>query len=166
MLFTASLFLGDAGAAVPRQPKWAGLYENELVSMETVHTKQLNNVRFVLFDARSSKSFYEGHIPGALLPYAPEYYEKEELFRQGRLKELPESDAFLEQAMKMYPKDVEIVTYCSDGCQASAVLVFKLKKLGYKYSRAMENGFQAWQAKNYPVSARSNTPLSACMTCG
>ena len=153
IIFLSSLFLANtADAASPKRVKWAGLYEEELISMKEVREKQVRGEKFLLIDARNWKSFNEAHIQGAVLSLTPDYYRQEEQFRQGIVRELPETGPVLAKQMKKYLKNTEIVTYCNEHCEASAVLLLKLKRLGYNNVRAMESGFQAWQSKGYPVS--------------
>ncbi|MEI8344683.1 MAG: rhodanese-like domain-containing protein, partial [Candidatus Omnitrophota bacterium] len=51
-----------------------------------------------------------------------------------------------------YAKDVQMVTYCSDGCQAGVVLLFTLKRLGFKNVQVLDGGLQAWEQKGFPIS--------------
>ena len=133
-----------------------GLTEAEVISMDALREKQLNHDRFLLIDARGKKSYDEKHIEGAVLPLTPEYYRQEELFRLGIIRQPPENDKALAEAMSSYPKDMPLVTYCNDHCQASAALLRKIKKLEFHDVRAMEEGFQSWEKKNYPI-AKSNS---------
>ena len=144
----------DTAASQAR--RMGGLMENEVISLETLRQKQLNHESFLFFDARGKKNYDEGHIEGAVLPLAPEYYRQEELFRLGIIRQLPEYDKALAEAMSSYPKDTPLVTYCNDHCQASAMLLYRLKKLGFHDVKAMEGGFQSWEKKNYPI-AKSNS---------
>ena len=134
-----------------------GLAEDEVISMDALRQKQLDHDRFLLIDARSKKSYDEGHLEGAILPLTADYYKQEELFRLGIIPESPEKEKALAEAMRVYPKDMPIITYCNDHCQASAVLVYKLKKLGFRDARAMEEGYQSWE-KKFPSSAHSSPP--------
>ena len=64
----------------------------------------------------------------------------------------PDHDSALAVAMKDTPKDKAIVTYCNTDCQASVSLLLSLKALGFSRVRAMEEGFQVWEKKGYPVT--------------
>lgn len=128
-----------------------GLTDKEVISAEALRDKILHGEKFVLFDARSKRSYEQAHISGAILPLTEEYYRKEDLFAKGKIARLPDRGKALAQALRRYPKDTEIVTYCGDQCQASAVLLFEIKKLDFKNVRAMTPGFQSWTEKGYPV---------------
>ena len=131
--------------------KIGGLLSEELISMDGLKQKQDKKEPFLLIDARNKKTFEEGHIPGAILALTPEYYRQEELFRAGIVKDSPNSEEALKQAMQKYPKNQPIITYCNDNCQASAVLLLKLKRMGVQNIHAMEEGFQSWEKKGFPT---------------
>ena len=133
-----------------------GLFEDEVISIDALRQKQISRNKFILIDARNKQSYDDGHIEGAVLSLTPEYYHQEELFRMGVIQSLPSSDTALAESMKKYPKDTPIVTYCNDHCQASAVLLLKVKRLGFQNIQAMEGGFQSWQQKGYPVIKSNN----------
>ncbi len=128
-----------------------GLNDDEVISEEALRDKVLGKEKFVLLDARSKRSYDEGHIQGAILPLTAEFYRQEALFAQGVVRKLPDREKTLASAMRRTPKDAEIVTYCNDDCQAGAVLLFQIKRLGFANVRALEGGFQSWEKKGYPV---------------
>ena len=128
-----------------------GLFPDELVSAEVLLKKINHKESFLLFDARSKKSFDEAHITGARLPLTEEYYRQEDLFKDGIIKSPPDRAEALKTAMTAIPKETPIITYCNTGCHASSVLVLQLKQLGYTQVRAYEDGFQTWQQQGHPV---------------
>lgn len=128
-----------------------GLLPEEIIPMDELKQKIDQKETFVLFDARAKKSFDEAHIQGARLPLTEDYYQKENLFKEGLIKELPDRQAVLKEAMTLIPKETPIITYCNTGCHASAVLALQLKQLGYTRVKAYEEGFQSWQQRGYPV---------------
>lgn len=130
-----------------------GLLPEEIISMGEFSRKIKSQDHLVIFDARGSRSYQAGHIRGAVLPLSEEYYREEALFQSGIIKKLPDRDAVLAEQVKKYSKDQPIVTYCSDGCQASVVLFFSLKKLGFKEVQVMDGGFESWRANKFPVDA-------------
>ncbi len=132
-----------------------GLFPDEIVSMETLHLQMSKNAHLLVLDARSLQSFEQAHIKGAALPLSSEYYRQETLFKEGLVKELPNTDKALEEGMARYSKDAPIVAYCNDQCEASTVLLYKLKKLGFSNAKVMKPGFQSWKAKGYPVAELS-----------
>ena len=134
-----------------QEHRFGGLLPKEIIGADELRQKQLKKEPFLLLDARNQNSFKEAHIQGASLPLTREYYRQEELFRQGIVKALPASDKALAQNMSRYPKDTQIITYCNVHCQASAVLALNIMKLGFSSVKAMEDGFQTWETKGYPV---------------
>ncbi len=131
--------------------KFGGLNDDEVISMRELRQRQLRHDHLILIDARGKKSYEEGHLENAILSLPEDYYKKEALFKQGIIAQSPSVDQALSDAMASYPKGTPIVTYCNDGCQASAVLLLKIKRLGFQNVRAMEGGFQSWQSKGYPI---------------
>ncbi len=107
--------------------------------------------KLVIFDARGKQSYDQLHIAGALLPLSQEYYEKQEQFRKGLIKSLPDKDKDLASSVIKYPKSTPMVTYCNDNCQASAVLLLQLKHLGFTDVRALDDGVQNWKKAGYPA---------------
>jgi rhodanese-related sulfurtransferase len=128
-----------------------GLFPDELVSTEVLLEKINSKEPFLLFDARSKRSFDESHIMSARLPLTEEYYRQEDLFKDGIIKSPPDRAEALKTAVASIPRDTPIVTYCNTGCHASSVLVLQLKQLGFTQAKAYEDGFQAWQQKGHPV---------------
>lgn len=156
---TSVLFVLFFGLLIATQPdsyaleakRFAGgLSEEETISMERLRAKLARKEKLIVMDARAKKSYDEGHVQGAILPMTADYYRSEELFRQGAIRDLPDPEKDLADATRRYPRDIPIVTYCSDHCQASTVLLFRLKKLKLSNVKAMNGGFQSWQKKGYP----------------
>jgi rhodanese-related sulfurtransferase len=154
--FTLFIFIAPAwplgsDACQDNQPCHdGGLTDEEVISVDALKDKILRQDKFILLDARSKRSFDQSHIPGAALPLTDEYYRKEDLYAQGKITQLPDRREALAQSMRRHAKDTLIVTYCGDHCQASAVLLFDIKELGFKNVRAMTPGFQTWLEKGYP----------------
>lgn len=135
-----------------------GLFPDELVSSEALLKKINSKETYILFDARSKKSFDESHITSARLPLTDEYYRQEDLFKEGLMKTPPDRMQALKTAVTAIPKDTPIYTYCNTGCHASSVLVLQLKQLGFTQAKAYEEGFQAWQQKGHPVYTPRKDP--------
>lgn len=131
----------------------SGLFPDEIVSMDELRSLLEAPSPPTVLDARGSDSFHEGHVRSAVLPLSQEYYRQEALFREGLVKNLPDVEKALAEGTKKYPKDAAIVTYCNDHCEASTVLFYKLKKLGFTRVRVMKPGFQSWRGKGYPVAS-------------
>lgn len=127
-----------------------GLYPEEILTADQLKA-ELDLKDLLILDARNLKSYENGHIQGAQMPRPVEYFQQEELFRQGLAKTAPDQDAALVEWTKDIPKDRPIVTYCNSNCHASAVLTLRLKQLGFTRVRSMEEGYQVWEEKGYPV---------------
>jgi rhodanese-related sulfurtransferase/DNA-binding transcriptional ArsR family regulator len=90
----------------------------------------------VVLDVRPAEEFAAGHLPGALS--AP-------------LEELP-------RAVRMLPKEREIVVYCRGRfCAYSHVAVDLLRRRGF-VARRLEEGLPEWAAERLPVE---RTPATA-----
>lgn len=128
-----------------------GLFPEEIIRMEQLLEKIKNNESFLLLDARSKKTFNQGHIQGARLPLTEEYYRQEDLFKDGIIKSPPDRASALKTAMAAISRDTPIVTYCNTGCHAGSVLALQIKQLGFTHVKAYEDGYQTWEQKGYPV---------------
>lgn len=155
-IFMLAAFLGAAAFAaetdvVELKPTKFGLFPQEMMSMKDLRAKLLAGDPMLLLDARDKEAYDTGHIAGAVLPLPGEYYQQEKLFKSGVIATSPNHDAELAAAMKKYPQASLIVVYCNDNCSLSAVLLLQLKRMGFKNSFAMEDGFQSWAAAGYPA---------------
>ncbi|HTL70380.1 MAG TPA: rhodanese-like domain-containing protein [Candidatus Eisenbacteria bacterium] len=160
LLFALTLGAGAAGETAraadasarpaPKKVKM-GLFENELISLDELRALQKKKTDLLILDARSRRSYNDGHLPAAEPAYDAEYYRQQELFLKKIRRDPPDAAVSLARRMRRVPHDRPIVTYCNDDCQASAVLLFKLKKLGFTDVRAAGEGFQSWEKKGYPV---------------
>ncbi len=109
-----------------------GLPLEMLISADELRKMQVNNTRFVLLDARKQTAYDEGHIQGAI--------------------PVPRTDEAIGIFMRSYAKNTPVVAYCNRGCQASAVLIMKIKRLGFSNVKDMEEGIEVWREKGYPVA--------------
>lgn len=147
----------DEGRAAPMpasaiQLSLKDLRKDELISVDELRDLQIKQTDFVLFDARARRSYQTAHIEGAVLPLTSAYYTQDELFRNKIIASAPDRAKALSEATQNYSKDTPIVTYCNRNCSASTVLLLDLKRLGFMNVRAMEDGMQAWEEKNYPMA--------------
>lgn len=111
-----------------------GLFpENCITADQLRHRLAVEQV--IVLDVRGQKSYERSHIQGASLA------------RRNR-------DGQLAENLKHYPKNALIVTYCDAGCQTSSAVAIQIKRAGFKNVKVLEEGFQAWQQKGYPVSER------------
>jgi len=128
-----------------------GLLPDEIISADQVRSLQAKKEKLTIFDSRSGDAYQFAHIEGAVLPISGEYYRQRKLFVQQFIPVSPDPDEYLIRALSQYPKDALFVTYCEAGCKASATLLLKIKAMGFANVRSMEEGFNAWQKKGYPV---------------
>ncbi len=138
------------GAAAYRSVK-ESLLPGETIAVPALAELLEGKAKPLVIDARSKRSYDKAHIRGAVLPHTEEYFRRQELFRTGASETHPEEGPDLARAMKRYDKTRPVVTYCGDGCQASAYLLVRLKQMGFKDVQALETGFESWDAAGYPV---------------
>lgn len=166
LLFLAAAPADSADkAAEPRKPAFdlkppvksgkQGLFVDEVISMKDLLARQKRGGKLVIFDARSKHSYDSAHIAGAVLPLRAEFYNEEEKFRKGLIKNLPDREKELVESVKGLDRKTPIVTYCSDDCHAGAVLLLQLKRLGFTDVLALEEGFQTWEKAGHPVEKAS-----------
>ncbi|MER6680457.1 rhodanese-like domain-containing protein [Streptomyces olivaceoviridis] len=101
---------------------------------------------FVVVDSRSTESWDQGHIPGALhLPTA----------------------LIPEQAARLLDRDVPVVTYCwGPGCNGATRAALALAELGYRVKELL-GGFEYWAREGFPYETwqgparRDADPLTA-----
>lgn len=101
---------------------------------------------FVVVDSRSTESWDQGHIPGAVhLPTA----------------------LTPEQAEGLLDKSVPVVTYCwGPGCNGATRAALALAELGYRV-KEMLGGFEYWAREGFPYETwegagrRAADPLTA-----
>ncbi|MEU5710903.1 rhodanese-like domain-containing protein [Streptomyces flaveolus] len=108
---------------------------------------------FVVVDSRSTESWDQGHIPGAVhLPTA----------------------LIPEQAAQLLDPDVPVVTYCwGPGCNGATRAALALAELGYQVKELL-GGFEYWAREGFPYETwqgparRDADPLTAPVagTCG
>ncbi|WP_392676063.1 rhodanese-like domain-containing protein [Streptomyces sp. LN785] len=101
---------------------------------------------FVVLDSRSTASWDQGHVPGAVhLPTA----------------------LIAEQARNLLDPDVPVVTYCwGPGCNGAARAALALAELGYQV-KEMLGGFEYWAREGFEFETwegrerRTADPLTA-----
>ncbi|WP_405609996.1 rhodanese-like domain-containing protein [Streptomyces sp. NBC_00076] len=101
---------------------------------------------FVVLDSRSTESWDQGHIPGAIhLPTA----------------------LVPEQAERLLDRNVPVVTYCwGPGCNGATRAALALAELGYQV-KEMLGGFEYWSREGFEVETwegrgrRAADPLTA-----
>ncbi|MFD9432282.1 rhodanese-like domain-containing protein [Streptomyces sp. NPDC060002] len=101
---------------------------------------------FVVLDSRSTESWDQGHVPGAVhLPTA----------------------LIAEQAPRLLDRDVPVVTYCwGPGCNGGTRAALALAELGYRV-KEMLGGFEYWAREGFAYETweggerRAADPLTA-----
>ena len=155
LLFLICLLVPASAFCQENAPRsTGGLYPEEVISAEDLKKKMDSHEDLLLLDARNKQSFDSGHIDGAQLPRSEDYYRQEELFRTGTAPQSPDPDKALVEWTGPFPKDRLIVTYCNSDCHASAVLALRLKQLGFAHVLSMEEGFQSWEKKGFPIQPK------------
>ncbi|MFI6934257.1 rhodanese-like domain-containing protein [Streptomyces sp. NPDC050287] len=98
------------------------------------------NPGFVVLDSRSTESWDQGHIPGAVhLPTA----------------------LIPEQAGQLLDKSVPVVTYCwGPGCNGATRAALALAELGYQV-KEMLGGFEYWAREGFPYETWQGRELRA-----
>jgi rhodanese-related sulfurtransferase len=153
LLLLAFVFCASAAAEdtakvgsvdVVTQASWREPGTEEKISADELRKMQLETKNLLILDARAKKPFDEKHIAGARLPLDPAFYA---LAATGPA----EIDIALQKQFLNVAKDTPIVTYCTVGCKASAVLFTKLLRMGFRNVKVMEEGIQGWESKGYPV---------------
>jgi len=154
LVFFLALLTGFVSIAFAAEsnPSKNGLFPEEIISADQLKQRFDRGEAFVLFDARNKASFDSAHVQGALLPRPDEYYQQEELFKNGIVPKAPDQNQALKAFMQKYSQETPIVTYCNSNCHASAALALQLKSLGFAHIQSMEEGFQMWEKKGYPVA--------------
>ena len=109
------------------------LEPGEKISADEVRSRQLKNEKFYVLDARSGDAYESAHVAGSILPLPPEFYRQRKLFVQQLIPASPDPDRYFVEEFSKYPVNTSFVTYCEIDCKASARLLLKLKKFGFKF---------------------------------
>ena len=97
----------------------------------------LSGKNTLIFDARPSSFFEQGHVPGAL-----------NLARDNFAHDYRHLDSVLKEA-----QDKPIIVYCGGGdCHDSRLVANALVTLGYGDVSVFTGGWQEWSAANLPVA--------------
>ena len=99
--------------------------------------RAFDNEEAVFIDARSSREYAAGHIPGAL--------------------NIPPSDFSRSKALERLKRNQSVITYCAgEACQSSIVLAEMLIGVrGHMNTRVFFGGWEAWKSAAYPVATGS-----------
>ncbi|MCW4033394.1 MAG: rhodanese-like domain-containing protein [Candidatus Bathyarchaeota archaeon] len=115
-----------------------------IVDRDALKKKIDENEDFVLFDARTLKSYEKEHIIGAI--------------------SLPVNEAEVRVGTIIPDKNKEIIVYCSSKyCPESSLLVEILVDLGYTNVAHYEGGIDDWKEVGYPTekNERARLPVDA-----
>ncbi len=123
--------LSDSGISLIYEP--LDLESGSILTIEQT-ARLLNEGQTLFVDTRTKDEFEQGHLKDA--------------------KNLP-ANATRDQIMSFFeniPKEQQIVTYCSSpACNSSRRLAGFLTYLGYTKVFIYLEGFEEWQAKDYPI---------------
>jgi|GEM_PF-6663361 len=133
-----------------------GLAPSDVITCDALHDLFAPAQRPLIFDARDKRDYEIAHIQGARLPMSDAFYRELELYRNGILPSQPDPYPALASSMAGVSRDVRVAVYCSTNCTASAELVRELKRLGFAYAQVLDEGFQAWVEKGYPIEPNPN----------
>jgi rhodanese-related sulfurtransferase len=88
--------------------------------------------RPVILDVRPAEArAQDGMIPGAIAAHPSE----------------------IENVLKIYPRDVEVIIYCACPNEATAAIAANhLKRAGYKKIRPLLGGIDAWVSAGHPLA--------------
>lgn len=101
----------------------------------------VDNRSAIIFDARSSSYYSQGHVPGAL-----------NLSRDNFAADYMRLASALERA-----KDRAIIVYCSGGaCHDSKMVAQALTSLGFNNVRIFADGWDAWARAGLPADHGTN----------
>jgi rhodanese-related sulfurtransferase len=91
--------------------------------------------RPVILDVRSEQSrLQDGMIPGAV----------------------PAHPSEIEDVLKAYPRDVEVIIYCACPNEETAAMAARhLKRAGYRKIRPLLGGIDAWASAGRPIETLS-----------
>jgi len=99
----------------------------------------------LIIDARRTKAYEEGHIPGALSisPWEADVFDK--------IAKLVEEGAVLE---------APVVIYCNDSreCEDSKLAADKLKAAGFLDLKIYQGGFPTWKKEKPTLIVKGNEP--------
>ena len=104
-----------------------------------VFLKKLDQPGVIIFDARDSEEFREGHVHGAKsLPY----------------DEFSDESVFVLQDI---PFDLEVITYCEGmNCSLAEDLADLLKEMGFLDVKVFAGGWEEWLENGMPVAKEND----------
>ena len=109
------------------------LSDDLYVSSDDLFKALQEKKKMIIFDTRATSVWQVAHIEGSFpLPYYSDFADYEDEF----------------------PKDVQIVAYCSCPRAAADYVVNKLRRYGYTKSAVLYEGIFGWQYLGYPVLRR------------
>jgi cytochrome c oxidase cbb3-type subunit 3 len=105
--------------------------QGRYVPADSVYKAYTAKKSFIILDARPYNDYLKAHILGAV---SVPFYE-------------------VENALDYLPKDVWIIAYCVCPHAMSGKAVDALRKAGFDKTAILDEGFQEWMRRGYPVAA-------------
>ncbi len=110
--------------------------------------------KYLILDVRSSTAYRQGHIPGAInFPINFTYANKDV---NGKIASPVQMQELLRQ--RGIDKDSPIVIYDNGDLVDAARLFWALEVYGITSVKVLEQGFEAWKKKQFPVSQKIPQP--------
>ena len=94
------------------------------ISVEDLKSKFAANEDFLLIDVREPEEFADSRIPGSVL--------------------MPKGGFIDASALKLLPRDKEIILHCRSGIRSATCLAL-IQKAGFTNSRHLDGGIVAWE---------------------
>jgi cytochrome c oxidase cbb3-type subunit III len=114
----------------PHGPEPVGFHaQPEVTKVDVVKAQLDRGARMGLLDARAPSDYLGNHIAGAV---SVPFYD-------------------LDPYLASLPKDAWLVCYCACPHAESGQLAQKLLTSGFKKVTVLDEGFNVWRAKNYPI---------------
>ena len=105
--------------------------EGRFVSVDALHQAMQDQRAMILIDARPPGDYIRDHIAGAIsIPF----YE-------------------INQHLNTLPKDRWIIAYCACPHAESGVIYNALKQAGFPYLKTLEEGYNLWKERGYPIKS-------------
>jgi cytochrome c oxidase cbb3-type subunit 3 len=106
--------------------------DGRYVPAEVVYKTYKDRGSFIILDARPHNEYLKAHIEGAV---SVPFYD-------------------IEKAVDYLPRDAWIIAYCVCPHAMSGKAVDGLRKAGFEKTAILDEGFQEWTARGYPLSRK------------
>ena len=121
-----------------------------LLSVEDVKERLANSDNLVIFEISKSDKYHQGHLPGALQLWRPDYENNVDFPYEGMMATRPQMERLLGRHGVM--DSTEIIIYDTKGSADAMRLLWILRSYGHPKAAVMDGGKTAWQQVQYPLS--------------